>query len=82
MAQLEELVRKCVAEEIGKRLRLTEAQEIAQFMGLDELSVSERRLCHRAICNLVKGDVMEVLEGEVRQKLVEYLDNLYKPERG
>ena len=59
----EGLVRRCVTEEIGKRLGARGATEIPEFIGLDEFSVSGRRLYHTAICNLVKGEVMEVVEG-------------------
>ena len=77
----EGLVRRCVAEEIGKRLGAREVEEIPEFIGLDEFSVSGRRLYHTAICNLVKGEVMEVVEGQGRQKVEEYLDKLPQPER-
>jgi len=77
----EGLVRRCVAEEIGRRLGTREATEIPEFIGLDEFSVSGRRLYHTAICNLVKGEVMEVVEGQGRQKVEEYLDSLPDPER-
>jgi len=77
----EGLVRRCVAEEIGRRLGAREATEIPEFIGLDEFSVSGRRLYHTAICNLVKGEVMEVIEGQGRQKVEEYLDSLPDPGR-
>jgi len=77
----EGLVRRCVAEEIGRRLGARGAEEIPEFIGLDEFSVSGRRLYHTAICNLVKGEVMEVVEGQGRQKVEEYLDSLPEPER-
>jgi len=77
----EGLVRRCVAEEIGKRLGAREAEETPEFIGLDEFSVSGRRLYHTAICNLVKGEVMEVVEGQGRQKVEEYFDSLSDPER-
>ena len=77
----EGLVRRCVAEEIGKRLGAREVEEIPEFIGLDEFSVSGRRLYHTAICNLVEGEVMEVVEGQGRQKVEEYLDSLPDPER-
>jgi len=77
----EGLLRRCIAEEIGKRLGAREATEIPEFMGLDEFSVSGRRLYHTAICNLVKGEVMEVVEEQGRQKVEEYLDKLPDPER-
>ena len=77
----EGLVRRCVAEEIGKRLGAREVEEIPEFIGLDEFSVRGRRLYHTAICNLVKGEVMEVVEGQGRQKVEEYLDKLPQPDR-
>jgi len=77
----EGLVRRCVAEEIGKRLEAKGAKETPEFIGLDEFSVSGRRLYHTAICNLVKREVMEVVEGQGRQKVEEYLDSLHEPER-
>jgi len=77
----EGLVRRCVAEEIGRRLGAREAAETPEFIGLDEFSVKRRRLYHTAICNLVKGEVMEVVEGQGRQKVEEYLDSLPDPER-
>jgi len=77
----EGLVRRCVTEEIGKRIGAREVEEVPEFIGLDEFSVSGRRLYHTAICNLVKGEVMEVVEGQGRQKVELYLDNLPDPER-
>ena len=77
----EGLVRRCVAEEIGKRLRVREAKETPELIGLDEFSVRRRRLYHTAICNLVDGEVMEVVEGQGQQKVEEYLDSLPEPER-
>jgi transposase len=77
----EGLVRRCVAEEIGRVLGARETQETPEFMGLDEYSVSGRRLYHTAICNLVDREVMEVVEGRGQQKVKEYLDRLSRPER-
>jgi len=77
----EGLVRRCVAEEIGRRLGAREVTETPEFIGLDEFSVRRRHLYHTAICNLVKGEVMEVVEGQGRQKVEEYLDSLLDPER-
>ncbi len=48
----EGLVRRCVAAEIGRRLGAREVTETPEFIGLDEFSVSGRRLYHSAICNL------------------------------
>jgi len=77
----EGLVRRCVAEEVGRLLRARGAKETPQFMGLDESSVSGRRLYHTAICNLVDGAVMKVVEGQGQQRVKEYLDKLSQPER-
>jgi transposase len=77
----EGLVRRCVAEEIGRMLGTREARETPEFMALDEYSVSGRRLYHTAICNLVDREVMEVVEGQGQQRVKEYLDKLSRPER-
>jgi transposase len=77
----EGLVRRCVAEELGKIVEAKEAEETPEFIGLDEFSVRKPRLYHTAICNLVEGEVMEVVEGQGRQKVEEYLDKLPQPER-
>lgn len=77
----EGLVRRCVAEEISQRLGARESVVAPEFMGLDEFSVSGRRLYHTAICNLADREVMEVVEGQGRQKVEEYLDRLPEPER-
>jgi transposase len=76
----EGLVRRCVAEEVGTRLKAKGTEETPEFIGLDEFSVRGRRLYHTAICNLVEGAVMEVVEGHGRQKVEEYLDSLLQPE--
>ena len=77
----EGLVRRCVAAEIGRRLEANGAKGTPEFMGLDEFSVRGRRLYHTAICNLVEGEVMEVVEGQGQQKVKEYLDKLTEPEK-
>ncbi len=77
----EGLVRRCVAEEIGRRLGSREATATPEFIGLDEFSVKRRRLYHTAICDLVKREVMEVVEGQRKQKVEEYLDSLLEPEK-
>ena len=76
----EGLVRRCVAEGIGRMLKVGEVTETPEFIGLDEFSVSGRRLYHTAICDLVKREVMEVVEGQGRQRVEEYLDSLSDPE--
>jgi len=77
----EGLVRRCVAEEIGRKLGARQPGETPELIGLDEFSVRRRRLYHTAICDLVKGEVMEVVEGQGQQKVEEYLDSLAQPER-
>ena len=77
----EGLVRRCVAEEIGRRLEATGAKDTPEFIGLDEFSVRGRRLYHTAICNLLEREVMEVVEGQGQQRVAEYLDKLVEPER-
>ena len=77
----EGLVRRCVAEEIGRRLGSREATETPEFIGMDEFSVKRRRLYHTAICDLVKREVVEVVEGHGKQKVEEYLDRLLEPEK-
>jgi transposase len=77
----EGLVRRCVAEEIGRRLEAKGAKDTPEFIGLDEFSVRGRRLYHTAICNLVEREVMEVVEGQGQQRVEEYLDKLVEPER-
>ena len=76
----EGLVRRCVAEGIGRMLKVVEVTETPEFIGLDEFSVSGRRLYHTAICDLVKREVMEVVEGRGKQRVEEYLDSLSSPE--
>jgi len=77
----EGLVRRCVAEEVGRIVEAGGVEETPEFIGLDEFSVRGRRLYHTAICNLVERGVMEVVEGHGRQKVEEYLDKLPQPER-
>lgn len=77
----EELVRSCVAEGIGKILEARGVKETPEFMGLDEFSVRRRRLYHTAICDLMDGEVMEVVEGQGKQKVEEYLNKLPEPEK-
>lgn len=72
----EGLVRRCVAEEIGRRIGAKGITQTPEFIGLDEFSVSGRRLYHTAICDLVGREVMEVIEGHGRQKVEDYLNSL------
>ncbi len=77
----EGLVRRCVAEEIGRRLGVKERAETPKFIGIDEFSVRKPRLYHTSICNLDKREVMEVVEGQGKQKVEEYLNTLTEPEK-
>lgn len=77
----EGLVRRCVAEVIGKELGVRGDGETPEFIGLDEFSVSGQRLYHTAICNLDKGEVMEVVEGQGKQKVEDYLNTIAEPEK-
>ena len=77
----EGLVRRCVAEEIKRVLGGKGKTETPEFMGLDEFSVRGRRLYHTAICNLVEGEVMEVVEVQGHKKVEDYLSSLSNPER-
>jgi transposase len=75
----EGLVRRCVAEEIGRRLGASEPRQTPELLGVDEFSVRGRRLYHTAICDLGKREVVEVVEGQGRDKLEEYLGRLAHP---
>jgi len=77
----EGLVRRCVAEEIGRRLGARGLEQTPEFIGIDEFSVRGRRLYHTAICNLVGKEVMGVVEGQGQRKVEEYLDSIPQPER-
>jgi transposase len=77
----EGLVRRCVAEEVGKRLGTGEVSETPEYIGVDEFSVRKGRLFHTAVCDLVRHSVMEVIEGQGRRRLEEYLDHLPGPEK-
>ena len=76
----EGLVRRCVADEIGQKLAVTEPAETPELMGLDEFSVRKGRLFHTAICNLTDRTVMAVVEGQGKQKVEEYLDKIPQPD--
>ena len=71
----------CVAEAVGRILEARGEEETPEFIGLDEFSVRRRHLYHTAICNLVEGEVMEVVEGRGQRKVEEYLDKLPQLER-
>jgi len=77
----EGLVRRCVAEEIGRRLGARELKQTPEFIGIDEFSVRRRRLYHTAICNLIEREIMEVVEGQGQQRVEKYLGSLPEPER-
>ena len=59
----EGLVMRCVTEVVGKILEKKETTATPELIGLDEFGVS-RRLYHTAICDLTRGEVTEVVEGQ------------------
>lgn len=75
----EGLVRRCVAEGIGKTLMARELVGTPALMGIDEFSVRRGYLYHTAICDLTARSVLAVLEGQGRQRLEEYLNRLPVP---
>jgi len=77
----EGLVRRCVAEQIGKMLEAKGTRETPEIIGLDEFSVRKRHLYHTAICDLENREVLDVVEGQGRQKVEEYLGRLPEPEK-
>ena len=77
----EGLVRSCVATEIGKMLEAKGLKRTPELMGIDEFSVRKRHLYHTAICDLVNGEIMEVVEGHGKQKVEEYLGKVSEPEK-
>jgi transposase len=77
----EGLVRRCVTEGIGEMLEAKGTRETPEIIGLDEFSVRRRRLYNTAICDLVNSEVMDVVEGQGKQKVEEYLERLPEPEK-
>ena len=77
----EGLVRRCITEEIGRRLEAKGVEETPEFIGLDEFSVKGRRLFHTAICDLVGKEVMGIIEGQGQRRVEEYLDSLPQPDK-
>jgi transposase len=77
----EGLVRRCITEEIGRRLEAKGMKETPEFIGLDEFSVKGRRLFHTAICDLLGKKVIGIVEGQGRREVERYLDSLLQPER-
>lgn len=77
----EGLVRRCVTEEIGKMLEAKGTMETPEIIGVDEFSVRRRRLYNTAICDLVNREVMDVVEGQGKRKVQEYLERLPEPEK-
>jgi len=77
----EGLVRRFVAEEVGKVLEAKGTRETPEIIRLDEFSVRRRRLYHTAICDLVNREVMDVVERQGKQKVEEYLKRLPDPEK-
>jgi transposase len=77
----EGLVRRCITEEMGRRLEAKGVEETPEFIGLDEFSVKGRRLFHTAICDLMRKEVMGIVEGQGQRRVERYLDSLPQPER-
>ncbi len=75
----EGLVRRCVAEGIGKMLGARKRVETPEFIGLDEYS-ARKGLYHTAICDLVQREIMEVVEGRGCQKVQAYLESFADPD--
>ncbi len=50
--------RRCVAEEVGRRLEVRKRADTPEFIGVDEFSVRKNYLYHTAICNLREGEIM------------------------
>ncbi len=76
----EGLVRRCVAEGISKILGARKFVDTPEFIGLDEYS-AKKGLYYTAICNLGRGEVMEVVEGRGCQKVQAYLESFPDPDR-
>jgi transposase len=77
----EGLGRRCVAEQIGRTLGAKGMGKTPGLTGLDEFSVRKRQLYRTAICDLENREVMEVVEGQGKQKVEEYLSKLAEPEK-
>ncbi len=75
----EGLVRRCVTETMHAMLQAKGVSEVPGYIGVDEFSVG-RRLYHTAICNLVKSEVMEVVEGQGSSNLQKYLETFPEPD--
>ena len=50
------IVRRCIAEEVGRIVEAKGMEKTPEIIGWDEFSVRRRRLYHTAICNLVEGE--------------------------
>ena len=77
----EGLVRRCVAEEVGKSLALYGMSETPEFIGVDEFSLKKRHIYNTVVCDLRGRKVMALLEGKGKVNLVEYLGRLKEPEK-
>lgn len=77
----EGLVRRCVAEEVGRELMAGGLAQTPVLIGIDEFSVRRGYLYHTAVCDLAARSVLAVLEGQGKQKLEEYLNRLQEPDK-
>ena len=76
----EGLVRRCVAEGISEMLGARKAIETPVLIGLDEYS-ARKGLYQTAVCDLGRGEVMEVVEGRGCQKVQTYLESFPDPDK-
>ena len=76
----EGLVRRSVAEAISETLGAREGSETPVLIGLDEYS-AKKGLYHTAVCDLGRGEVMEVVEGRGCHKVQTYLESFPDPDR-
>lgn len=74
------MVRRCVVEGITEILVARKAPETPVFIGLDEYS-ARKGLYHTAVCDLGRGEVIEVVEGRGCQKVQSYLESFPDPDK-
>lgn len=77
----EGLVRRCVTEEIGKRLVDDGTGETPEIIGIDEFSVKKGHIYNTVICDLQNKRVMAIIEGRGSHRLAGYLGGLKEPQR-
>ena len=67
----EGLVRRCVAEEVGRRLGTREVTETPEFIGLDELGLLEERIANGSLPEF--KELLHTL-GNWREEILNYFD--------